>query len=144
MRPIFLHNWLPRVKPNINSVEVHPQLRNNGHPVDGVLVGAGGCWVTVAGMRQITFCGHRGDRGIIFQNGVFDLVRTMVMNPKNCPDNLHESVHFSNNRPTLNITSIVICPLPHQKKKKKHWHKWNLPAWRHLTYIPCNVPGQGS
>jgi hypothetical protein len=29
------------VKPNINSVEVHPQLRNNGHPVDGVLVGAG-------------------------------------------------------------------------------------------------------
>jgi len=29
------------MKPNINSVEVHPQLSNNGHPVDGVLVGAG-------------------------------------------------------------------------------------------------------
>jgi hypothetical protein len=29
------------VKPNINSVEVHPQLSNNGHPVDGALVGAG-------------------------------------------------------------------------------------------------------
>jgi len=29
------------VKPKINSVEVHPQLSNNGHPVDGVLVGAG-------------------------------------------------------------------------------------------------------
>jgi hypothetical protein len=29
------------VKPNINSVDVHPQLSNNGHPVDGVLVGAG-------------------------------------------------------------------------------------------------------
>jgi hypothetical protein len=28
------------VKPNINSVEVHPQLSDNGHPVDGVLVGA--------------------------------------------------------------------------------------------------------
>jgi hypothetical protein len=28
------------VKPNINSVEVHPQLRNNKHPVDGALVGA--------------------------------------------------------------------------------------------------------
>jgi hypothetical protein len=27
MRPIFLQNWLPRWKPNINSVEeVHPQL----------------------------------------------------------------------------------------------------------------------
>ncbi len=29
------------MKPNINSVEVHPQLSNNRHPVDGVLVGAG-------------------------------------------------------------------------------------------------------
>jgi hypothetical protein len=27
------------VKPNVNSVEVHPQLSNNGHPVDGALVG---------------------------------------------------------------------------------------------------------
>jgi hypothetical protein len=35
-----------KVKPNINSVEVHPQLSNNGHPMDGVLVGAG---FTVAG-----------------------------------------------------------------------------------------------
>jgi len=30
-----------KVKPNINSVEVHPQLSNNRHPVDGALVGAG-------------------------------------------------------------------------------------------------------
>jgi hypothetical protein len=30
-----------KLKPNINSVEVHPQLSNKGHPVDGVLVGAG-------------------------------------------------------------------------------------------------------
>jgi len=29
------------VKPNINSIEVHPQLSANGHPVDGALVGAG-------------------------------------------------------------------------------------------------------
>jgi len=29
------------VKLDINSVEVHPQLNNNGHPVDGVLVGVG-------------------------------------------------------------------------------------------------------
>ncbi len=29
------------MKPNINSVEVHPQVSNKGHPVDGVLVGAG-------------------------------------------------------------------------------------------------------
>jgi hypothetical protein len=30
-----------KVKPNINSVEVHPQLSNDRHPVDGVLVSAG-------------------------------------------------------------------------------------------------------
>jgi hypothetical protein len=29
------------MKPNINSVEVHPHLSNSGHPVDGALVGAG-------------------------------------------------------------------------------------------------------
>ncbi len=33
------------MKPNINLVEVHPQLSNNGHPVDGWR--AGGCWSTV-------------------------------------------------------------------------------------------------
>ncbi len=41
-----LHTQLvTEVKPNINSAEVHPQLSNNGHPVDGVLVvGAGSLW----------------------------------------------------------------------------------------------------
>jgi hypothetical protein len=33
------------VKPNINSVEVHPQLSNNGHPLDGAPVGAGSLWL---------------------------------------------------------------------------------------------------
>ncbi len=37
----FLRNWLPQVKQNLNSVEVHPQLSNSGHPLDGALVGAG-------------------------------------------------------------------------------------------------------
>jgi len=32
------------MKSNINSVEVHPKLSNNGHPVDGALVGAGSLW----------------------------------------------------------------------------------------------------
>jgi hypothetical protein len=32
------------MKPNINSVELHPQLSNNEHPVDGALVGAGSLW----------------------------------------------------------------------------------------------------
>ncbi len=37
--PIYVTYFL-----NINSVEVHPQLSNNGHPVDGALVGAGSLW----------------------------------------------------------------------------------------------------
>jgi hypothetical protein len=32
------------MKSNINSVEAHPQLSNNGHLVDGALVGAGSLW----------------------------------------------------------------------------------------------------
>jgi hypothetical protein len=35
---------LVTMKPNINSVEAHPQMSNNGHPVDGVVVGAGSPW----------------------------------------------------------------------------------------------------
>jgi hypothetical protein len=33
-----------KVKPKIDSVEVHPQLSNKGHPVDGALVDAGSLW----------------------------------------------------------------------------------------------------
>jgi hypothetical protein len=33
------------VKPYTNWVEVHPQLSNNRHPVDGALVGAGSQWL---------------------------------------------------------------------------------------------------
>ncbi len=32
------------MKPNINSLEVHPQRSNKGHPVDGALVGVGSLW----------------------------------------------------------------------------------------------------
>jgi hypothetical protein len=32
------------MKPDVNSVEVHLQPSHNGHPVDGVLVGAGSLW----------------------------------------------------------------------------------------------------
>jgi hypothetical protein len=40
----FFTKWVSKVKPDINSVEVHLQLSHNGHPVDGALVGAGsGC-----------------------------------------------------------------------------------------------------
>ncbi len=41
MRDLFPTELVTEVKPNINSVKVHPQLSNNGHPVDGALGGAG-------------------------------------------------------------------------------------------------------
>jgi hypothetical protein len=37
---LFATKLVTKVKPNINTHEVHPQLRNIGHPVDGALVGA--------------------------------------------------------------------------------------------------------
>ncbi len=43
MRPC-LTELVTKVKPNINSVEVHAQLSNNRHPVDGALVGGGSPW----------------------------------------------------------------------------------------------------
>jgi hypothetical protein len=37
----FLQNGFTEVKPDINSVEVHPQLSHDGHPVNGSLVSTG-------------------------------------------------------------------------------------------------------
>jgi hypothetical protein len=47
MRDLFPTELVTKVKPNINSVEVHPQLSKNGHPVDGALVGAGSLWLAL-------------------------------------------------------------------------------------------------
>jgi hypothetical protein len=44
MRDLFPTELVTQVKPDINSVKVHPQLCNNRHPVDGALVGAGSLW----------------------------------------------------------------------------------------------------
>jgi hypothetical protein len=38
---LFPTELVPNLKPNMNSVEIHPQLSNNEHPVDDVPVGAG-------------------------------------------------------------------------------------------------------
>jgi len=42
------------VKPNINSGEVHSERCNNGHPVDGALVGAGSLWPNPKRKGRIT------------------------------------------------------------------------------------------
>jgi hypothetical protein len=52
MRDLFPTELVTKVKPNINSVEVHPQLSKNRHPVDGALVGAGSLWPSNSGSNH--------------------------------------------------------------------------------------------
>jgi len=40
----FPTELVTKVKPNITLVKVHPQLSDNGHPVDGAMVGASSLW----------------------------------------------------------------------------------------------------
>ncbi len=42
---LLLPDWVIKVKPDIDLVDVHPQLRHKGHPVDGMLRG---CSFTLA------------------------------------------------------------------------------------------------
>jgi hypothetical protein len=44
VQDLFVIELITKVKPNNNSIEVHPQLSNNGHLVDGALVGVGSLW----------------------------------------------------------------------------------------------------
>ncbi len=41
---LLLIEWVTKMRPGSNSVEDHPQLSHNRHPVDGVLVGSGLLW----------------------------------------------------------------------------------------------------
>ncbi len=50
----FLTELVTKMKPNFNSVEVHPQLSNKRHPVDGALVGAGLLWQMFTTFHIIT------------------------------------------------------------------------------------------
>jgi hypothetical protein len=40
----FLTKLVNKVKPNINSIEIHSSMSNNGHPIDGALVGVSSLW----------------------------------------------------------------------------------------------------
>jgi hypothetical protein len=47
MLDLILIEWVTKMKSGSNSVEYHPQLSHNRHPVDGELVGAGStCWMS--------------------------------------------------------------------------------------------------
>jgi hypothetical protein len=41
---LLLTDWVTKVKPDMNSVEVHPQQSHIRHPVHVVVVGAGSLW----------------------------------------------------------------------------------------------------
>jgi hypothetical protein len=43
---LLLIEWVTKMKPGSNSVEDHPQLSHNRHPMDGALVGVGSLWPT--------------------------------------------------------------------------------------------------
>jgi hypothetical protein len=45
-----------KVKCYTNSVEVHPQLSNNRHPVDGAMVVAGSVWPDRQGSYLVKGC----------------------------------------------------------------------------------------
>jgi len=45
MLDLLLTEWVTRMKLGGNSVEDHPQLSHNRHPVDGALMSAGSLWL---------------------------------------------------------------------------------------------------
>jgi len=44
---LFPTELVTKVKPNMNWVMIHPQVSNDRHPMDGVLVGAGSLWLVI-------------------------------------------------------------------------------------------------
>jgi hypothetical protein len=59
MLDLVLIEWVAKMKPGSNSVEDHPQLSDNRHPVDGALVGSGSLWPKFHILKQyIVFGGH--------------------------------------------------------------------------------------
>jgi hypothetical protein len=56
MLDLLLIEWVTKMKPGSNSVEDHPQLNHNRHPVDDALVGASsvwpGIWTLISGSQK--------------------------------------------------------------------------------------------
>jgi hypothetical protein len=59
MGPNFPTELVTNVKPSINSVDVHPQVSKNKHPVDGALVGTGSLWRKQNILRFCSFVTHK-------------------------------------------------------------------------------------
>jgi len=55
------------VKPNINLVDIHAQLSNNGHPMDGALVGARSLWPCYRSFKNLYYNYPKIDELMILQ-----------------------------------------------------------------------------
>jgi hypothetical protein len=60
MKFIWFTKFVTKMKPNVNSVEIHPQLSNNGHPMDGVPMGVGSLWLKTWHDMLFLIIRHKG------------------------------------------------------------------------------------
>ncbi len=74
-RPISYRIWLPRWNQILTQLRVHPQLSNNGHPVDGALDWT---WIGfIAPMFFYTGSGSLGSR-LIFLFQILFILRILI------------------------------------------------------------------
>jgi hypothetical protein len=72
MRPIFTE-VVTKVKPNTNSVEVHPQLSNIRHLVDDVLVGASSL------CPKCSICEQMGLEGVLYAKNTVPFMSLILL-----------------------------------------------------------------
>jgi hypothetical protein len=71
--------WVTMVKPDINSVEIHPQWCHNRHPVDRALVDTGSVWSPNITSKFLKKCFHVSDRcNLRFCNGEWHFVHVFI------------------------------------------------------------------
>jgi len=100
-----------KVKWNINSVKVHPQLSNNRHPVDGVLVGAGSLWLWMGQDFSVVSGTNKLQCSLLLKNNLqeFREQQTTTVHPfgrYTSPSNLATASH----------------DIPDKKRKGKYTH----------------------
>jgi hypothetical protein len=74
------------MKPNVDSVQVHPKLSNNIHPMDGVPMSAGSLWSKTWHDMLFLIIRHRGLWAYVHDLGLdilvldlyFELIRVCV------------------------------------------------------------------
>ncbi len=86
MRFIWFTKLVTKMKPNVNSIQVHPKLSNNIHPMDGVPMSAGSLWLKTWHNMLFLIIRHRGLWAYVHGLGLdilvldlcFELIRVCV------------------------------------------------------------------